>query len=786
MEDNAIENEAPSSQSTNKDPSRHAEENVPGIQSQCSQSGAQSPGGHAKESKRDIPRARSMSLPPVAKSQIVPSLSSHRRGSEPLAVIGSPTDTREAAATVKSSKREGFSSEPSGKDDEEPHQNKPASRSVATTCLLGVLYVVAVAAVAAALWWHHGTSEAKALVNASISHTPRATRLETTAAAAAAAACRGSACARAAALLQAAVDQRASPCNSFYRYSCGTWLDANSRPLGEVFREAFVAQVAERALATRVPTEGQNARQKAARFFGACYNTVTSSLGHLTSAKRLLAEGGVTWPRRNGSSSNALDAMLYMSTAIRLPVLLEFVFASASEKATIRPTKKLLEEIAARRRRMNRNHAVRYFNAVYKGFSSDNRPVSADKYRDLYAQEVAVFELLRLAISSGNRKNNASILTNAAMINHRTPSLSAEDWGAVLRKYWNISDRSKVDVVVENPRYFDAVFSRHKSVGGEKFMEFYSWLCVQAVVPFTNKRIVSLYYATRDSRSAHRHYCLAETRRFFPNVLEGNLLEEMMGGKYGMEDLRKVTRGIVRAMGTAKSGRPFNRGSCSDAVHALRESALLKFALLNPAGFDALPDMTENPLINWSLTKSAVTYLPSKGKETPASSARRRSLLSGAVFDDLDPWFYSSGLPAGAKYGGLGLRVATGLVEGFLGRRSGCRRLLAKASRRLKTCARRRVTAPSVLNVTTRTVVMTSSVLWSAYKGGEGGASGARFVQLTDDELFFVVQCLPLCGKPRGEVDCEWPLAHSAHFSRVFGCSSGDRMNLAGKCALWH
>ncbi|KAL1442072.1 hypothetical protein MTO96_030991 [Rhipicephalus appendiculatus] len=131
------------------------------------------------------------------------------------------------------------------------------------------------------------------------------------------------------------------------RYSCGTWLDTDSRPLRDVFREAFTDQVADRALKTQSPAEGQNARQKAARFFGACYVTVTSSQGHVASVKRLLAKGGVAWPRHHEFSSNILDATFYMSSTIGLPVLLEFVLADASRKPTIvvRPTTKLLEAI---------------------------------------------------------------------------------------------------------------------------------------------------------------------------------------------------------------------------------------------------------------------------------------------------------------------------------------------------------------------------------------------------------------------------------------------------------
>ncbi|KAL1442074.1 hypothetical protein MTO96_030993 [Rhipicephalus appendiculatus] len=39
---------------------------------------------------------------------------------------------------------------------------------------------------------------------------------------------------------------------------------------------------------------------------------------------------------------------------------------------------------------------------------------------------------------------------------------------------------------------------------------------------------------------------------------------------------------------------------------------------------------------------------------------------------------------------------------------------------------------------------MTSSVLWLAFKGYKGAGSAARFSRLTDDALFFVVQCLPV------------------------------------------
>ncbi|KAL1442073.1 hypothetical protein MTO96_030992 [Rhipicephalus appendiculatus] len=257
---------------------------------------------------------------------------------------------------------------------------------------------------------------------------------------------------------------------------------------------------------------------------------------------------------------------------------------------------------------------------------------------------------------------------NAAMIHRRTPLLSADDWSAALLKYWNITANANAVIMVYNSRYFDAVFNRHKVVGREKFAQFYGWLCVQALVPFTNKHILSHYYAPRDPILSHRQYCLAETRHYFPGGLEANILRE----EYERNDLQEVTRDIVRAMGDAEWGRPFNHGSCSDA---LREATSRDWPLVNVAHFDTLPDMSGNPLINWSRMKSAVPSPTLKGEGTPAPSEREQSILSGATFEDLDPSFYSPDIPSGATYGGLGLRVAAGLVMGFLGTRTGCRRL---------------------------------------------------------------------------------------------------------------
>ncbi|KAL1442071.1 hypothetical protein MTO96_030990 [Rhipicephalus appendiculatus] len=131
----------------------------------------------------------------------VPSVPQHRRSSLPAAILESPRDNRETHATSQSAE-EDVTRESSEKDDEPPSQHRPATRSMAKTCLLGVIYFIVVAVMALLLWGRQAVSKTQALVNANDSDAPLTAQGEITTASDDALCGDSPACHRSAALLR--------------------------------------------------------------------------------------------------------------------------------------------------------------------------------------------------------------------------------------------------------------------------------------------------------------------------------------------------------------------------------------------------------------------------------------------------------------------------------------------------------------------------------------------------------------------------------------------------------
>ncbi|XP_065289374.2 endothelin-converting enzyme 2-like isoform X2 [Dermacentor albipictus] len=193
--------------------------------------------------------------------------------------------------------------------------------------------------------------------------------------------CPDEACSRTVALLKDALDDTVQPCDDFHAYVCGSWSHKHpGKSVAEVLASAFLGRVARHARKNaHIPLKhaagNQTAFQKAAKHLVACDNIVAVSDDQSADVKRVLAEGGIAWrsAMKNGSPTDVLKAMFYMSQVVKIPVLLDASVEPSLDRRVVirRPdnTEVFLGEMKSRLNDMASEKYDDYVRAVYDSFS---------------------------------------------------------------------------------------------------------------------------------------------------------------------------------------------------------------------------------------------------------------------------------------------------------------------------------------------------------------------------------------------------------------------------------
>ncbi|KAH7968967.1 hypothetical protein HPB52_013224 [Rhipicephalus sanguineus] len=110
-----------------------------------------------------------------------------------------------------------------------------------------------------------------------------------------------------------AMDDDEDPCDNFYKYVCGAWIDVQDTAVSvpAKFWTDFIAEVASKFESVDAPKEQQASVQKAAAYLQACLGVLKKS--NVAGVKSILTEAGIVWPERN-PKPDFLNAVFFMST----------------------------------------------------------------------------------------------------------------------------------------------------------------------------------------------------------------------------------------------------------------------------------------------------------------------------------------------------------------------------------------------------------------------------------------------------------------------------------------
>nr|XP_054930158.1 endothelin-converting enzyme 2-like [Dermacentor andersoni] len=589
--------------------------------------------------------------------------------------------------------------------------------------------------------------------------------------------CRDEACGRIGALLKDALDDRVQPCDDFHAYVCGSWSHTHpGKSVAEVLASAFLSRVTRHARKNaHIPLKhaagNQTAVQKAAKHLVACDNIVAVSDDQSTDVKRVLAEGGIAWrsDMKNGSPTDVLKAMFYMSQVVKIPVLLDASVEPSLDRRVVirRPdnTQVLLGEMKSRLNDMASEKYDDYVRAVYDSFSGGENS-SGFEVQNIVRLEFALVSSLGFSAGGSKEYKDSAWFTSTSSVHKISRAIPKDRWLKAFEVFLSIPEGRNTPVVVHTGSYFQILFALYEKLGEADFNELYAWLCIQALVPFTSRRIVLAQHmpAPNTVLQRHRWQCFKNAERVFHYALVYPYLADIVSETV-RDDVAALMRRISRSFGkVVLRARPLSPNSkCTlNSDEILTGVHTEMFSRARPDYFEGyyadFPDMTPIAVTNWMRTAEFSPLSVTSG-DTPGSVgdaayvnySRAWSRPLEASYLDA-PW-YSLRAPRAVKFAGLGSRLVSRLISELVPKRRACdKAFLAEVEGTidcLATVHESHIRNFSAIIDDVRAAVLSWTVLWKALETHVGSRANAtaleHFPRLSEPALFFVLGCLLTC-----------------------------------------
>ncbi|XP_077544769.1 uncharacterized protein LOC144157930 [Haemaphysalis longicornis] len=375
------------------------------------------------------------------------------------------------------------------------------------------------------------------------------------------------------------------------------------------------------------------------------------------------------------------------------------------------------------------------------------------------------------------------------------PSTTYAMWEAAFARYFPDQPfYSVASIVVNHVEYFKAVFQTLAVFGASRMLNYFSWLCVQALVHYTSIEMLSSYYSSmHEAIRNHKKYCVADTYshfRFAINVHSWQNVPES-----SLQYVHRLADTIWEAFGKSlqDKGMKLTGHKEPPPKEPFTSKLFQHHTLCKPekveAFYSAISDLSEKPLHNHiTATKSldSRTLDPTFAdmelvKDLEKSGQLRRFVLKPW---NLGPPWIAPDAPHALALGGLGVAMAGVLYFQSVERQG--------ASASATHAANMKCLAPnaSYKNPLERNIPGLAVALRVAYQEYKVVTRANRSLALDlppvkSDAVVFAFFCYLMCSQePAIESLCNIPLQHSPDFSEVYQCKKGSFMNPESKCYL--
>ncbi|XP_064489211.1 endothelin-converting enzyme 2-like isoform X2 [Ornithodoros turicata] len=603
--------------------------------------------------------------------------------------------------------------------------------------------------------------------------------------------CETKACATYRGMLETSMNLGVNPCDNFYLYVCGTWEKNRNVPMYKQHLERFFKNLFNK-LEETVPSQHQNAVQKAVRFFQSCRIAAFASRpkgGEYEVLRDIWTKCGIYWPHINKDANIpktliCIFEAFYMSNVLgiakRHDTLLPYVFPGED---MIRQ-----HQYSLQIKQVNRYHEY------YEGLRDLMKSADSTKEDDqAYDDFVRVENTIREQLLKEIRVSSETVRMNLSQLAELTPNISELRWEQVFKSEFHL-EHTPVDVC--NTEYIKGFNKVLGIIGEVELHRYIGWINVQQMAPYVNRKFFSVYAGRNDITVADLQTCLYRTESYMGWATFGSYATQYFDTNT-REDMHHIIRSISRTVSQKQPCCTTEMENQSDVGSTVQRSLdeLLFYAdrFGDPQAMDVIlsniSDMGNHVLLNWMDASKGFTKIDYDLFGSISSSFQPQMQQTYYTFFNsnekrflMPPYaamlpLYHKNISNAVKYGALGSLVADAatklLYDNYL--------FLPQ---------KWRCFSDSVDGVRndTEAAALSLHLAWKAFQSV--AATGTRPLQtLSDAQLFFVAACLLMCGDgtdgTRFVHKCNEPLKRSVAFSEAFSCPRNSPMNSEEKCVFF-
>ncbi|KAH8040987.1 hypothetical protein HPB51_013387 [Rhipicephalus microplus] len=613
-------------------------------------------------------------------------------------------------------------------------------------------------------------------------------------------------------VLSLTMDPNSPPCDDFYHYVCGTWLRTGNRPIYELNWGRFLNEVGRRVTALDASVNDDysaGSRQsngkdraagedKALTSIRACLSPLKRD--NVEEVKEVLAAAGLPWPDRS-ARPDVIESMFFMSQRVYHALFVDIVESGKSD-ADDQPSLTFASDVQFKRVYEKIGEHVMsvrirsHFRTCYESFADASAVHDEQRQERLYRKFMEMKTFLdsnMVGVAAKSSRSNYSTFLSMTL------PVPESRWDVALRRYFNASLRSFNFTYIENESQFSALFRAWNVYGEDSMTDFFGWFAVQALLPYTNRRLLASYFRSESMGGDEmRESCVFTAYMVFPVALDSFLLRDVLEAIQYAKDLVHTISGSLHRL--LRGNRSSLIGDALPQPNATRVADA--FEIVNAYSeaivfhlYKDFPDVhPEQPLRNAIKLKR---YLYNRKQPTATYRAVDANMFDGFHLNPQllsFPWYASDARPA-VLMGGLGSRLAGTLYLDFVERRPNAEAVYRENWGCL---GLQNVDDDSHVDLVAATAAV--NVVWDVFWNGDlprrvqttsrdGNASRTTSehevpANYSDPALLFVFYCWLTCGDQWGPSMCNVPLKHSPHFAGVFGCPPEVPMNPTKKCRM--
>ncbi|XP_064469149.1 endothelin-converting enzyme 1-like [Ornithodoros turicata] len=589
--------------------------------------------------------------------------------------------------------------------------------------------------------------------------------------------------------LSSSLDSSVDPCDDFYGFVCSGWDKGHEKSVFYEHRRNHLVGIAETAETANVPETGQNAVQKAAKYYQTCIEIAMGKRSETQQFIQMLRAGNVTWPLEAGTK-DLLAVMAYAQIHWDSAPILEFsksllpngtIVVNITQGSFTFVWEDIRQDLIAK---------GKYDDYFKKSYELLQRPVPDDKvFNETLGYENQIMDILLPSmefeeielVSDEEFKNYPNILEYAR-------------WRRLFNDVLGIPEQASIAISLDTLPYFQAVNNATLKLSEVTIEQFLEWGIIFEIGHLFMPGMAELMYESHEKAAdTARYRCLLHVETYMGTALVTPYLSSILVQDV-LKQVKTLFKSVVEVIRTElqfdyeKHMEQQNYTEIFDGYDHVKPTSELD------KKYSSYPDMDK------LFTNNLLNVIAAWRKNPDGEIPFLQEWNYYNIYDDNTGRFivlpfvnkapiYSAVLPKNIQLAALGSLMLSGVMKDLL---LNAVQELSEPNRKKLTDAQRCVESevqPSFEKDFRVYESIAMQYLKAAYdsigaKDSEGLAKDmSKYSKL---QQMLISMCYIRCtgsGETRKDA-CNLPMQNLKEFASAFKCSASSKMNPSKKCSV--